>query len=184
MLKWLNFSFAEILGAALPIGSKNQTSFEIYLCNVSKIYLNAGSGNPCAGQTKAIEEDLECTNVELLSADENFGLALPIGSKYFDRIKSVNGSNKNYLNDGTGAPWAGQDSEIISFSFLTKRLNLVSEENFGAAPPMGSVDDIKKDRKCRNCTKLFYFFCLNAGAGDTFFHQVKTINNTQLHRWL
>ena len=92
------------MGAALPIGSKNQTSIEIYLPNVSKIYLNAGSGNPCAGHTNAIEEDLECTNVELLSADENFGLALPIGSKYFDRIKRVNGTNKNYLNDGTGAP--------------------------------------------------------------------------------
>ena len=53
------------------------------MCILSK-YLNAGSGKPWAGHIKASDEDSECRNVELLSADENFGLALPIGSKYFN----------------------------------------------------------------------------------------------------
>ena len=110
----------------------------------SIIYLNAGSGKPWAGHTKAIDELLEWTNVELLSAEENFGLELPIGSKGFDIIINISAIKNNYLNDGTGAPWAGHKSESISFSFLTKRLNFVSEENFGADPPIGSVGNIKK----------------------------------------
>ena len=50
-----------------------------------------------------MDEDCECTNVELLSADENLGLALPIGSIFFD-IRRVKIVRENYLNDGTGAP--------------------------------------------------------------------------------
>ena len=48
-----------------------------------------------------------------------------------------------YLNDGTGAPCAGHERDIISFSLLTNRLSLVSLVNFGAAPPMGAIDNTK-----------------------------------------
>ena len=51
------------------------------------IYLNAGRGKPCAGHIKAIEEDSEYTNDDVLSAEENLGLALPIGSKGCNRIE-------------------------------------------------------------------------------------------------
>ena len=51
------------------------------------IYLNAGRGKPCAGHIKAIEEDSEYANDDVLSAEENLGLALPIGSKGCNRIE-------------------------------------------------------------------------------------------------
>ena len=79
-----------------------------------------------------------CTNVELLSAVENFGLALPIGS-ILCNVKTIIIFCKHYLNDGTGAPCAGHNNDTMSFSFLTKRLSLASEENLGAAPPIGSM---------------------------------------------
>ena len=47
-------------------------------------YLNAGSGKPCAGHTRAIDDNSENTTVRLLSVEENFGLALPIGSRVFE----------------------------------------------------------------------------------------------------
>ena len=47
-------------------------------------YLNAGSGKPCAGHTRAIDDNSENTTVRLLSVEENFGLALPIGSRIFE----------------------------------------------------------------------------------------------------
>ena len=53
------------------------------------IYLNAGRGKPCAGHIKAIEEDSEYANDDVLSAEENLGLALPIGSKGCNRIENI-----------------------------------------------------------------------------------------------
>ena len=128
----------EIFGAALPIGSKNGNVTQTLKIAFLFIYLNAGSGKPWAGHTSAIEEDWVCTNVELLSAVENFGLALPIGSKSCN-VKIIIIFCKHYLNDGTGAPCAGHNNDTMSFSLLTKRLSLASEENLGAAPPIGSM---------------------------------------------
>ena len=53
------------------------------------MYLNAGIGFPCAGHTKAIEEVSEYVNDEVLSADENLGLALPIGSRGINSIQNI-----------------------------------------------------------------------------------------------
>ena len=155
-------SAEENLGLALPIGSKRSDT--IYdNTDYWSFYLNAGSGNPWAGHTKAIDDSSENTTVRLLSVEENFGLALPMGSKVFDNAREIILTQNNYLKDGTGAPWAGHKSANILFSFLTKRLNLVSEENFGAAPPIGSADNIK------NYEWLWFSyilqFCLNAGTG-------------------
>ena len=46
-------------------------------------YLNAGKGNPCAGQTRAICERLSCKKVELFSEVANFGAELPTGSENY-----------------------------------------------------------------------------------------------------
>ena len=110
---------------------------------IEAIYLNVGSGKPWAGHTKAIDDNSENTTVRLLSVEENFGLALPMGSKVYINIWKANEMQDVYLNDGTGAPCAGHERDIISFSFLTNRLSLVSFENFGAAPPMGAIDNTK-----------------------------------------
>ena len=135
-------------------------------------YLNAGSGKPWAGQIKAIDDSSENTTVLLLSVEENFGLALPIGSRVLI-IKKLNFISNDYLNDGTGAPWAGQERAIISFSFLTKRLNLVSEENLGAAPPMGSKEGMKTYEIV--CISFNLRFCLNAGIGEQFSKKLRRI---------
>ena len=43
-----------------------------------------------------------------------------------------------YLKLGNGEPWAGQLRAIGFLAILSKRLNLVSDENFGFAPEIGS----------------------------------------------
>ena len=53
---------------------------------IEAIYLNVGSGKPSAGHTKANDDNSENTTVRLLSVEENFGLALPIGSKVYINI--------------------------------------------------------------------------------------------------
>ena len=51
----------------------------------------------------------------------------------------------------------------MSFSLLTKRLSLASEENFGAAPPIGSM---KKSIKTEIAfTDVYCNISLNAGIG-------------------
>ena len=117
-----------------------------------------------------MDEAFEWTKVELLSADENFGLELPIGSRGFNIVKIISYRKSNYLNDGTGAPWAGHKIDTTSFSFLTKRLNFVSEENFGAAPPMGSVDNVRKVDNGNNGLQKLFYLCLYAGTGNTLTH--------------
>ena len=46
---------------------------------------------------------------------------------------------KTNLNAGTGNPWAGQLRLSGEEASLTKMRPLVSRENFGLAPPMGSI---------------------------------------------
>ena len=46
----------------------------------SNLYLNAGMGNPWAGQESANKESFCTSNVFDLSFKLNFGAALPIGS--------------------------------------------------------------------------------------------------------
>ena len=43
------------------------------------------------------------------------------------------------LNAGTGNPCAGHDKLIALSSFLMNKLSLVSDENFGFDPPIGST---------------------------------------------
>lgn len=44
-------------------------------------YLNAGAGNPCAGQSNGTPSPQLAMNVLLISPVGNFGDTLPIGSK-------------------------------------------------------------------------------------------------------
>ena len=100
------------------------------------IYLNAGSGKPCAGHIKAIEEDSEYAKDDVLSAEENFGLALPIGSEVGNNIFRI--IEVLYLNAGIGNPCAGHTKAIDDTSENTTVRLLSVEENFGLALPMGS----------------------------------------------
>ena len=51
----------------------------------------------------------------------------------------------------------------MSFSLLTKRLSLASEENLGAAPPMGSMKQAIKIEFA--ITDVYCNISLNAGIG-------------------
>ena len=63
----------------------------------------------------------------------------------------------------------------MSFFFRTNRLNLVSEENFGAAPPMGSVNDIKITNTVRYSVEwLCYNFSSMLEWVDTEQHVLST----------
>ena len=85
-----------------------------------------------------------------------------MGSKSFN-VKTIIIFCNHYLNDGTGAPCAGHNNDTMSFSLLTKRLSLASEENLGAAPPMGSMkQSIKMEFAI---TDVYCNISLNAGIG-------------------
>ena len=62
-------------------GKKNQSS--------TAIYLNAGIGEPCAGQVMAMPLSLLSLKVEDSSLDENFGLDDPMGSKHGKILKHL-----------------------------------------------------------------------------------------------
>ena len=66
--------------------------------------LNDGKGCPCAGHVKLSVADLSEVNAFILSLEENFGNALPTGSKNNKRVKiqpkAITASL--YLNAGTG----------------------------------------------------------------------------------
>ena len=51
-----------------------------------------------------------------------------------------------HLNAGNGYPWAGQDSPMEVSIWWTKRSALVTKENFGLAPPMGSKNGVYFER--------------------------------------
>ena len=44
-----------------------------------------------------------------------------------------------YLNEGTGCPWAGQLSSMLSPSVCTNVADFMTDENLGFEDPMGSV---------------------------------------------
>ena len=44
-------------------------------------YLNAGTGNPWAGQINPTEVELKTLEEDMSEVDGNFGAALPMGSK-------------------------------------------------------------------------------------------------------
>ena len=85
-----------------------------------------------------------------------------MGSKSFN-VKRIIIFCKHYLNDGTGAPCAGHNNDTMSFSLLTKRLSLASEENLGAAPPMGSMKQSIKTEV--TITDVYSNISLDAGIG-------------------
>lgn len=49
-------------------------------CDHCQTYLNAGMGEPCAGQVRANGSSAFMRRVEDFEIVENFGIALPIGS--------------------------------------------------------------------------------------------------------
>ena len=50
-----------------------------------------------------------------------------------------------YLKAGTGEPWAGQSNANCVKAFLSIWLNLMSVENLGEDPPIGSKQSVKFD---------------------------------------
>ena len=54
----------------------------IKLVKLNCNYLNDGKGEACAGQVKAIPVPDVYRNVEDLEKEENFGAAVPMGSKF------------------------------------------------------------------------------------------------------
>ncbi len=63
-------------------------------------YLNEGKGDPCAGQLKAMLFEATSSKATRLSLDENFGLALPTGSKLKVKIHTVTISSSLNSWDG------------------------------------------------------------------------------------
>ena len=74
--------------------------------------------------------------------------------------KKKSKKNKNYLNEGKGDPWAGQDKLIASLEFWTNFRPSVLCANFGLAPPIGS-----EYKKVLFCIKTPEKSHLNAGIG-------------------
>ena len=62
------------------------------------MYLNAGIGDPCAGHRMAMGWPELSSKTDILSKVENFGLALPIGSRKKRHVQHV------YLKPGMGDP--------------------------------------------------------------------------------
>ena len=103
-----------------------------------KTNLNAGTGEPWAGQRRANWDISVSTNEEICDFWGNLGLVPPIGSvlQYHTNWFITN------LKAGIGNAWAGQSnaSEVPRRSVKAKVS--VFWENFGFAPPMGSVEII------------------------------------------
>ena len=52
---------------------------------------------------------------------------------------------KSYLKKGRGEAWAGQSkANVCPFDFSKDPNDLESDENLGAAPPIGSAKKVKK----------------------------------------
>ncbi len=76
--KVADFANEENLGAAVPIGSENGK----FLWKVLVLfYLNEGKGEACAGHVKANPFPEVYKNEEVFENEENFGAAVPTGSK-------------------------------------------------------------------------------------------------------
>ncbi len=76
----LELRSSENLGLALPIGSE----IIVFKTNMSQIQftnLNAGMGEPWAGQTKVTADPSTLLMLFELTSSENLGLVLPMGSK-------------------------------------------------------------------------------------------------------
>ena len=69
------------------------------------VYLNAGTGIPCAGQVRAMPDPSSFLNANESKIEENFGLENPIGSKqnFTEKIFCIFRTLLwFYLNDGRG----------------------------------------------------------------------------------
>ena len=75
--------FDRDIGWRASDGFFNEDQSIVHITNHVFVYLNAGKGNPWAGQTRAICERLACKKVELLSEVANFGAELPTGSENY-----------------------------------------------------------------------------------------------------
>ena len=68
--------------------------------------------------------------------DENLGLVNPIGST--KNIQIIRNLNSFYLNEGIGAPWAGQVKAMPEFKGSVNFDDSSLLANFGFAEPIGS----------------------------------------------
>ena len=76
--KVADFANEENLGAAVPTGSKK---FKFLLRVIFFFYLNEGKGEACAGHVIANPFPEVYKNEDVLENEENFGAAVPTGSK-------------------------------------------------------------------------------------------------------
>ena len=120
-------------------------------------YLNAGTGDPCAGQERAMPDPRDILNEKDSMIVENFGAADPIGSMKIGINHSI--MHTKYLNDGKGEACAGQVKAIPVPDVYRKVEDFENEENLGAAVPTGS-------KKVKVPYKSHFFFYLNEGKGE------------------
>ena len=112
----------------------------LWYCIKQATHLNAGIGFPCAGHN--IEKDspiLTLNEPKVSELVENFGTDIPIGSKK-NGTSDLKKNTKQYLNDGSGSPWAGQ---VIAKLWPNDFLNAdesTMDENLGLVNPIGSIE--------------------------------------------
>jgi len=103
------------------------------------MYLNAGTGNPCAGHRTVMDWPIFAKAPNELKEELNVGFALPTGSTITrSRFCKAISLPQTDLNDGIGYAWAGHTSATGLPSYLAIPLILRSSENLGLALPMGS----------------------------------------------
>ena len=127
--------------------------------------LNAGIGEPWAGQSNDSESPELIVNLDVSDFCENFGFVLPIGSENkglpcsarFRRSHLCTTAGKRgtrwtiavfYLYPGMGDPWAGQSNEMLFPDCIWNLIISVWRENFGFEDPTGSEISTKKPSKC------------------------------------
>ena len=98
--------------------NQKEKKIEFYFLS---FYLNAGIGEPCAGQViLRLFNVCRDTCVVVRSSDGSLGGALPIGSTYQNKyyFAVVDEATKTNLKTGTGEACAGHKSATVSFSLL------------------------------------------------------------------
>ncbi len=103
------------------------------------MHLNAGTGAAWAGQVRA--RGWDCL---LEREDEALGVQGKLWFCASDRLCKVMGifqvgRGKTHLYAGMGEPWAGQTIARDAPELLVSLRPSFSMENFGFAPPIGSV---------------------------------------------
>lgn len=97
-----------------------------------------GTGKPCAGQINAT---ISCDFLIVLlraSLDDTVGVLVPTGST-FNTKKNIEIPVVQYLNAGTGNPWAGHIKVAIFDNSRLETLTLCSIGIVGVRVPTGSA---------------------------------------------